>query len=637
MSKNSSSVFAGPWKNLDPPLTPWILEVIHSLNFTEMTPVQASSIPLFMKHKDVVVEAVTGSGKTLAFLIPILEKLINREQPLRKNEIGALIISPTRELATQIHDVLMHFINAAPEELCTRPLLLISGTSSTPAQDIVRFLETSADIIIGTPGRIEEFLLGKGSKHVSVKELEMLVFDEADKLLDLGFSGTINRILNHLPKQRRTGLFSATMTDGLSELVRVGLRNPVRIVVKVEAKLHGTKRKADAVLGERRTPASLQNYFTTCSAEEKTLQLFHILQHEKSRSSSKFIIYFATCAAVDYFYRILIRLPRLQAFEILSLHGHLPPEKRAQTLAKFAAHPSTLYNPSVLLCTDVAARGLDLPDVDVVIQYDPPVDTKTFSHRAGRTARMGREGRAWVVLLESEVDYIDLLQVRKIPVKEDPSLTTSVELGENVMKETNELLQEMRDIVLQDRDLHEKGIKAFVSFVRAYSKHEASYVFRLKDLDLVGIAKSYGLLRLPRMPELKETKGWEDADVDWQSYAFLDKAREAKRLTEESEESRKNKENESRQKREQRMEQQKKNSAWSGKAESKESKKQRKEKREKRKEWEKKEKIERVQEEQSAKIDADDWEEFMAEERKAKKAKRAKMMSTGETRAFLDL
>jgi ATP-dependent RNA helicase DDX55/SPB4 len=91
---------------------------------------------------------------------------------------------------------------------------------------------------------------------------------------------------------------------------------------------------------------------------------------------------------------------------MFSLHGHLPPEKRAQTLAKFAAHPSTVHSPSILLCTDVAARGLDLPDVDVVIQYDPPVDTKTFSHRAGRTARMGREGRAWVILLESEVDYV---------------------------------------------------------------------------------------------------------------------------------------------------------------------------------------------------------------------------------------
>jgi len=104
--------------------------------------------------------------------------------------------------------------------------------------------------------------------------------------------------------------------------------------------------------------------------------------------------------------QIFSRISALQSFEISSLHGHLPPEKRAQTLAHFAAHPSTVKNPGVLLCTDVAARGLDLPDIDVVVQYDCPVDTKTFSHRAGRTARMGREGRAWVLLVGNEVNYI---------------------------------------------------------------------------------------------------------------------------------------------------------------------------------------------------------------------------------------
>ncbi|KIM28976.1 hypothetical protein M408DRAFT_16014 [Serendipita vermifera MAFF 305830] len=636
MSSNASNAFAGPWTQLEPPLTPWIAEMIQTMGFVQMTPVQASTIPLFRKHKDVVVEAVTGSGKTLAFTIPILEKLIHRERPFKKNEIGALIISPTRELATQIFSVFSHFVDAAPEgEDCPNLLLLVSGPDSSPAQDVERFLETSADIVIGTPGRVEEFLLGRGSKHISVKELEVLVFDEADRLLDLGFTGTITRILNHLPKQRRTGLFSATMTDGLSELVRMGLRNPVRVVVKVEAKrAKGTKRKAEDVIEDRRTPASLQNYYIQCRAEEKTIQLVRILEHELARASSKFIIYFATCATVDYFYRIFSRLSALKSFEISSLHGHLPPEKRAQTLANFAAHPSTVNNPAILLCTDVAARGLDLPDVDVVVQYDCPVDTKTFSHRAGRTARMGREGRAWVILVGNEIDYVDLLQVRQIPVKEDASFPNAPAQEEELAG----LLEEMRKVNLQDRDLYDKGVKAFVSFTKAYSKHEASYVFRIKNLDLVGTAKSYGLLRLPRMPELKgEHEEWEDADVDWDSYAYLDKAREAKRLAEQSESARAERYEEKRAKKEKRMEFSKKNAAWSQKSVTREVRDKRREKKDRKRKWEKKEQAEQADKEAQAKADAEDWEEMAADEREARKAKRAKMMSAGSSKAFIGL
>lgn len=171
-----------------------------------MTPVQASTIPLFLKNKDVVVEAVTGSGKTLAFVIPIIERLIRRETRLRRDEVGALVLSPTRcakvqnafyifflipissELATQIHSVFSLFLSSQPEINTTDsasahplPLLLVSSEKSSPAQDVQRFLSTGADIIIGTPGRIEEFLLGQGKKHVNVKELEVLVLDEADR------------------------------------------------------------------------------------------------------------------------------------------------------------------------------------------------------------------------------------------------------------------------------------------------------------------------------------------------------------------------------------------------------------------------------------------------------------------------
>ncbi|KAG9079996.1 ATP-dependent rRNA helicase spb4, partial [Ceratobasidium sp. 370] len=469
-----------------------------------MTPVQASTIPLFMKHKDVVVEAVTGSGKTLAFVIPVIEKLVRRETPLRKNEVGALVVSPTRELAAQIHSIFQLFLdaqpppppdpNADPDEpspppTYPPPLLLVSGTTSTPAQDVQRFIDTSADIVIGTPGRIEEFLLGRGAARVSVKELEVLVLDEADRLLDLGFLSSISKILQHLPKQRRTGLFSATMTDALSELVRVGLRNPVRIVVKVENK----KRKAgEAAVAERRTPATLQNSFIACRPEEKTLQFLRILSHERdTHKSARFIAYFATCACVEYFSKIFALLPHLSATKIYTLHGHLTPSKRASTLAAFAAHPSTPSSPSLLLATDVAARGLDLPDVDTVIQYDPPTDPKQYSHRAGRTARAGRKGRAWALLCEGrEREYVekqgverycmtDFLAVRQIPLKEHPYIhsddtSTSQTSSDRPLDEAATVLfHTIQATVRADREIYDKSMKAFVSFVRAYSKHEA--------------------------------------------------------------------------------------------------------------------------------------------------------------------
>ncbi|GAB1524137.1 ATP-dependent rRNA helicase spb4 [Rhizoctonia solani] len=642
--------FAGSWSKLNPQLTPWIQDVISSQGFSQMTPVQASAIPLFMKHKDVVVEvctikdplswlkpakAVTGSGKTLAFVVPIIEKLIRRGTPLRKNEVGALVISPTRELAAQIHSIFQLFLeaqpppqpeNVHPDDPAPAPtyppsLLLVSGTDSTPAQDTQRFSDTSADIVIGTPGRIEEFLLGRGSNRVSVKELEVLVLDEADRLLDLGFLGSITKILRHLPKQRRTGLFSATMTDALSELVRVGLRNPVRIVVKVENK----KRKAgEAVMAERRTPAT--------------------------------------------------PLSQLSKTKVYTLHGHLTPTKRASTLAAFAAHPSTSDSPSLLLATDVAARGLDLPDVDVVIQYDPPTDPKQYSHRAGRTARAGRKGRAWALLCEGreqeyvgqwpsffidaqlvgiEICLLDFLAVRQIPLKEHLYIHASDESTSQVGAErpldsdAPILFQSIRDIVRKDRDIYDKSMKAFVSFVRAYSKHEASYIFRIKDLDLVGVAKAFGLVRLPKMPELTSREGWTDLDIDWDTIPYLDKTREAQRQValQTASETAEARQREREATREQRMSQKKKNSAWSNQIARSEARELRKEKKGRKREWLKRQQILVAETETQDKVSDDsgdddgeqDWEELKAEERASKKMKKSTKEQTETMASYDDL
>ncbi|THH20667.1 hypothetical protein EW146_g708 [Bondarzewia mesenterica] len=623
------------------------------MGLTQMTPVQASAIPLFMRNKDVVVEAVTGSGKTLAFVIPILERLIRREQRLRKNEIGALVISPTRELASQIHSIFTLFLSSQPSSTILEessgtpgpqsapeyppPLLLVSSSQSSPAQDIQRFSLTGADIVIGTPGRVEEFLLGKGKNAVSVKELEVLVLDEADRLLDLGFQLALTRIITHLPKQRRTGLFSATMTDAdaVSELVRVGLRNPARIVVKVQAKKsqnHGSSTKDSAhIIEERRIPANLRIFSLICRPSEKLVQLTRIVFHETSQNqSARFIIYFATGASVDHFYRVLpIFLPAGTNF--FSLHGHLTPSARTRTLASFASCLCSPSTPSILLATDVAARGLDIPDVDVVLQFDPPSDTKSFSHRCGRTARAGKSGRAWVLLVGREREYIDFLTVRKIPMRERPYFLedgTPSEEGEARFEDeaVSYFQSKIRSELMKDRALHDKAAKAFVSFVRAYSKHEASYIFRIKDLDLVAVAKSYGLLRLPRMPELKgsDKDAWEDADIDWGLYAYADKPQEAKRLAEAKA---KGAASENTLERRHRPADKTKYVAWSNKIVKKEENEKRKEKRDRKRKWLKSQQASAASEsaeiQGAASVDAEeDWAELAREERMAKKLKR---------------
>ncbi|GAA6002142.1 hypothetical protein JCM10207_003095 [Rhodosporidiobolus poonsookiae] len=566
--------YAGPWSRLNPPLTPWISDVIRDSGFEQMTPVQASTIPLFMQHKDVVVEAVTGSGKTLAFVIPVLEKLLRRDRPLGKREIGAIVISPTRELAIQIHTVFQQFIDTQPQPADPsdpstsssppppstpqlRPALLLIGGNSLQ-DDKKAFFETGADILVGTPGRLEEFLLGSSSVALSkkgkgnaarkssgvgvgdTKSLEVLVMDEADRLLDLGFTPTLTRLLEHFPKQRRTGLFSATMSDALSQLVRVGMRNPVRVVVKVEAKAAG--KTAAGTTGDRKIPALLQNGYVVCSPSERIAMLFRILkqeafsEQEEGGGARKFIVYFSTCAGVDYFYKVLSAVPSLvdAGFSLHSLHGQQAPNRRSSTYTAFTSLPPT--TPGVLLCTDVAARGLDLPDVDVVVQVDPPVDPRVFGHRVGRTARAGRSGKAVVLLNKGrEEGYVDFLSVRKIPLQK--MTYGALEEGSTLEQESKKLLEESRQAILKDRDLHDRGLKAFVSSIRSYTKHEASFLFRLQDLDLVGLAQSFALLKLPKMPELKAKEKdvqerWADAEVDWDAYAYAEKAREKQRKKE---------------------------------------------------------------------------------------------------------
>ncbi|MCO5609199.1 hypothetical protein L7F22_063422 [Adiantum nelumboides] len=237
--------------------------------------------------------------------------------------------------------------------------------------------------------------------------------------------------------------------------------------------------------------------------------------------SKKFIIYFSTCNQVNYFYNLFLNLSELKEIQFFGLHGKLNPNKRESTYNGFlnsigglsTNEPSTSKQSSqaqrngasVLLCTDVAARGLDLPDVDVVIQFDPPTDPKVFSHRCGRTARAGRKGRAIVMLNRGkEEEYVDSSSASTTPFPGPEPSTSDLS--------AREFESRIHSILLSDRAIYELSIKAFVSFIKSYSKHETGYIFPLNQsipgsLKLKSLAKSYGLLRLPRMPEISSGGG----------------------------------------------------------------------------------------------------------------------------------
>uniref|UniRef100_A0A8C1BU35 ATP-dependent RNA helicase n=1 Tax=Cyprinus carpio carpio TaxID=630221 RepID=A0A8C1BU35_CYPCA len=473
----------GKWESLPVKLHDSILQTLKELNFTYMTPVQSACIPLFMSNKDVAAEAVTGSGKTLAFVIPALEILLKREEKLKKMQVGALIITPTRELALQISEVMGRFLQGFPQ---FRQILLIGG--SNPIEDVEKFKTQGANIVIATPGRLEDMFRRKADGldlATAVKSLDVLVLDEADRLLDMGFEVSLNTILGYLPKQRRTGLFSATQTQELEKLVR-------------------------AASSVQKTPARLSNYYTICRAEEKFNALVAFLRQHKHE---KQLVFFSTCACVEYFGKALEVL--IKNVSIHCIHGKMK-HKRNKIFADFRALKS-----GILVCTDVMARGIDIPEVNWVLQYDPPSSASSFVHRCGRTARIGNQGNALVFLLPMEESYVNFLSInQKCPLQLYPPV-----------KDVVDVLPKLKAMALGDRAMFEKGMKAFVSCVQAYAKHECSLIFRIKDLDFAALARGFALLRLPKMPELrgKTFPDFKQEAINTDSIRFKDKNREKQR------------------------------------------------------------------------------------------------------------
>jgi len=550
------------WGDVAPALGKETLEVIGELGFEKMTPVQATTIPVFLSHKDVVVQAQTGSGKTLAFIIPCFEIMLRRTQAHKKYEVGVIIVSPTQELAQQIHEVFQLFTEKVPR----LTLQLVTGASDPRAFER-NYLKNGANVIVATPGRLCSMV--QHVKKLDMRQLEVLVLDEADRLLDMGFDRQLRAIITKLPKQRRTGLFSATQTRQVDELIKVGLRNPVTIDVQVTKRRKNNnnhKKPGSASSAEKddakntngnttAIPEKLRNWYVVVDPREKLNFLVDFLQ---KHSHEKCIVFFLTCACVDYFALILPKIVQRQKKgqkggsvpKIFQLHGRMSTKKRNKQFSAFKQSKT-----GALLCTDVAARGIDLPDLHWILQHDPPLDPSFFIHRIGRTSRAGRDGNAIVMFMPTEQGYVEYLKTRNVPITAmttgyasiippgDPRLANSEEAPEvsagspssgttkqeKPLKTTDEdnggpnnknknqnknknknaavgyppLVQKVHMCAKEDRAVMEAGQRAFVSFVRAYKEHELAYTMLFRALPFAQIADGYGLLFFPKMPDIK--------------------------------------------------------------------------------------------------------------------------------------
>ncbi|GAB6020065.1 ATPdependent RNA helicase [Chamberlinius hualienensis] len=366
---------------LDLPISQKTLIGLKSSGYEEPTEIQKEALPLALRGLDILGAAKTGSGKTLAFMIPVIE-LLFRNQWSKFDGVGALIITPVRELAYQIFEVLQkigrkHDFSAA---------LIIGGNDRDYEKDKI----DQCNIIICTPGRLLDHM--DQNPLFNCTYLKILVLDEADKILEMGFAKELNAIVENLPVERQTLLFSATQTKSVKDLARLSLKDPAYVSVHENSKTS--------------TPDGLVQCYVVCNLEDKFNLLWSFI---KGHLKKKILVFMATCKQVKFTYDALCKLR--PGTSVLSLYGTLNQKRRM-----------TIYNQfrdkrhCVLIATDIAARGLDFPAVNWVIQMDCPEDVTTYIHRAGRTARFEKYGEALLVLLPSEEKMASYILERRIPI-----------------------------------------------------------------------------------------------------------------------------------------------------------------------------------------------------------------------------
>ncbi|XP_050441516.1 probable ATP-dependent RNA helicase DDX10 [Adelges cooleyi] len=452
----------------DFPLSAPTLKGLKENKYYVPTEIQRESIGYSLRGEDILGAAKTGSGKTLAFLIPVLE-LLYCNKWTRAEGLAAIIITPTRELAYQIFETLRkigihHDFSAG---------LIIGGKD-------LKFERKRLDqcnIMICTPGRLLQHM--DENPLFDCSNMLVLVLDEADRCLDMGFESTMNGIIENLPPERQTILFSATQTKSVRDLARLSLSNPHFINV------HETS--------EHSTPAGLVQSYMVCELHDKMSLLWSFI---KNHLHHKVLVFMSSCKQIKYFYEILCKLR--PGTSLLALYGTMHQTKRMAVYESFCRKSR-----AVLFATDIAARGLDFPAVNWVVQLDCPENANEYIHRAGRTARFQKSGEALLVLLPSEIAILDQLENKKIPIKE-------------IKANPNKLISIQRTLeatLAKDHILKESAQRAFVAYIKSVFLMKDKSVFNVEALDTDAFARSLGLAIPPRVRFLQKWKKSREAKV----------------------------------------------------------------------------------------------------------------------------
>lgn len=426
--------------------------VTEGMGFEHMTEVQARTIPAALTGHDVLGAGKTGSGKTLAFLIPSIE-FLSRTKFKPRNGAGVIVVSPTRELALQIFGV--------AKELCEYHQItfgILMGGANRKAE--AEKLKIGVNLIIATPGRLLDHL--QNTKGFIYKNMGVLVIDEADRILEDGFEEEMHQIIKILPTERQTLLFSATQTTKIEQLARVSLKkNPLYINVDADK--------------EACTVDRLEQGYVVCPSDLRFLLLFTFL---RKNSKSKIIVFFSNCKSVKFYAELLnyIDVP------VLDLHGKQKQQKRTSTFFEFVNSKS-----GILLCTDVAARGLDIPAVDWIIQFDPPDDPREYIHRVGRTARAGRAGKALLFLLPTEINFLKFLREYRAYLNEYEFPKSKIACVQ----------VQLENLISKNYYLASSAKDGYRSYLHAYASHSLKNIFNINDLDLQSVAKAYGFSVAP--------------------------------------------------------------------------------------------------------------------------------------------
>ncbi|XP_030647617.1 probable ATP-dependent RNA helicase DDX31 [Chanos chanos] len=529
VTKVKEKVFTGnSFEELD--LHPHLVSTLNKvLNISSMTSVQKKTIPVLLSGRDAVVRSQTGSGKTLAYGIPLVQSL-QAVQPKIKRSDGplAVIVVPTRELAQQSFQIFQKLLKPFTWIV---PGVLMGGEKRKAEKARLR---KGINILISTPGRLVDHI--KNTLSIAFSAVRWLILDEADRILDLGFEKDLTVILNALNNDgpaRQNVLLSATLTEGLSRLAAISMKDPVSIQVsenseEPEETVESTPQTANQSLtSSYAVPEGLHQHVVVVPSKLRLVCLSaFILARCKFEKGQKLIVFVSSCEAVEFlftlFNAVLLDKKDDQAppqhhpsLNFLKLHGNMKQEERTEVFQEFSQCKS-----GILLCTDVAARGLDLPQVTWIVQYNPPISAEEYVHRVGRTARIGTTGSSLLFLTPSETSYIDVLASHNISLAEmkmqsilatlmqDPRFKgrgkwnnkKSSGPSEQEVRERATVLQtEFENFVHANQEAVQSAKKALQSFLRAYTTYPSSmkHIFHIRGLHLGHTAKSFGLRDAP--------------------------------------------------------------------------------------------------------------------------------------------